>query len=239
MLFRRFAVLLGIVVCALIHCIEPVANAGMTGQPPLLIVQQSVRLDEAQSAARFSITFSRSPDFVTMDSDGRRADSFQYEIAPGFTSISQTSLDDIRAIVRGDEIGPRLLPIRAGISNGSDPSPASGGWGHVRASVPFMLQGDTLSFLAPLADLDAGDGVFAYRVFTTQFGETTSLVSGSSAVSLPPAVWVGGGMLLIMSALYVRVYERGHVGRRSRGLGRRKSDGESRAGDRLPNAKDR
>jgi hypothetical protein len=239
MLPRQFVALLGAVACALIHWFEPVAIAGTTGEPPLLIVQQSVRLDEALSAAQFSITFSRAPDFTTLDSDGRRADSFQYEIAPDFTSISQASFENITAIVRGDEITRHLLPIRAGINDGVDPSLASGGWGPVRATVPYSLHDDTLSFLAPLTDLDALDGVFAYRVFTTQFGDTVSLVSGSSAVGLPPAVWAGGGMLLILSALYVRVFERASFARLVRALGHRKPDGGGRARDRSASAVDR
>src|SRR5260221_6972375 len=122
MLSRQFLALFCVVACALIHWLEPVAVAGMTGEPPLLIVQQSVRLDEAVSAAQFSITFSRTPDFTTLDSDGRQADSFQYEIAPDFASISQASFENITAIVRGDEITGHLLPIRAGLNDGVDPS---------------------------------------------------------------------------------------------------------------------
>ena len=169
-----------------------VARAG------LLILSQSVNVSLDQQEATFTVAFDHPPMFGPRDSLGRPLESFQYEIAPDCTNIDQCPFTAIRAVVRGDEIdGGHMIPIRDGIENGSDPNPASGGWGYVRGDVPFQLRGDTLTFSAPLSMLQAPDGQFAYRVFTTSSGQTDSLVTGQS-IPLPAALWTGGSLLLTL-----------------------------------------
>ena len=134
-----------------------------------------------------------------VDSVGRHVDSFQYEIVPNTSlPISHFALEDVRAVIRGDEIGSgQTIPIRNGFQNGSDPNPASGGWGLVRGTVPFNLQGSEMKFSASFNLLDTVDGGFAYRLFTTNFGSTVTEVTGVS-VPLPPTLPAGLAMLALL-----------------------------------------
>lgn len=180
---------------AVMLAIPDVVRAG------LFIDSQSVKVSSDLRQATFTIAFDHPPDFALRDSLGRPLESFQYEIAPDCTDIDQCPFTAIRAVVRGDEIGSgQQVPIRDGVENGSDPSPASGGWGNVRGSVPFRLQGSTLTFSTPLSLLQDPDGDFAYRVFTTSSGQTESLVTGES-IPLPAALWTGGSLLLALGLL--------------------------------------
>jgi hypothetical protein len=82
-----------------------------------------------------------------------------------------------------------------------DGGPNSGGWGPIRTLLPFHLEDDTLSFTASWSDLGDQDGLFRYRLFTTDMGETTASVQATSAaIPLPAGVWTGlvllGGILV-------------------------------------------
>ncbi|HWE01393.1 MAG TPA: hypothetical protein VG326_03210 [Tepidisphaeraceae bacterium] len=160
----------------------------------LSIVSQNVSIDRPDHDVLFTLNFNQAPDFKTTDLFGRPADSFQYEIVPDTThSIGYFSVEDIRAVIRGDEIGAgALLPIRDGFEHGSDPSPFSGGWGQTLGTVPFSVQGSRLTFQAPfnLLGITNHSGAFAYRVFTTNFGSTVSEIQ-SVSISLPPALPAG------------------------------------------------
>lgn len=162
------------------------AHAGLS------IVSQSIQVDRADQEVAFQLTFNHAPNFSTYDSFGRPQDSFQYEIVPNATtSIDTLPFLSINAVVRGDEIGTgHTVPIRNGIAGGSDPNPASGGWGPVRANVPFTLTNNTLSFDASFAQIGTTNGAFSYRVFTTNYGSTVSLVE-SVSVPLPAALPIG------------------------------------------------
>ena len=182
-----------------------VGRAGVTSGPPLKIASQSVHLDLPNRQADFSLTFDHAPDFDHPDALGRRHDSFQYEIAPSLSDIQNADLFAITAVVRGDELSATQLPIRSGVADGIDSNPAAGGWGPLIGSVPYHLDGSTITFAAPLDLLGAPDGAFGYRVFTTNYGSTVSLQMGS-AVSLPRAVW-GGLVVLFALVLWVRRHE--------------------------------
>lgn len=167
----------------------------LTGRPAkagLTIVSQDVRVDTRDQQVFFNLVFNHPPDLQTTDSFGRRAESFQYEIDPNaHIDINSAALSEVSAVVRGDEIGSGyLLPVRNGFGAGVDPSPAAGGWGPVRGRVPFRLQSDQFSFAVPFAMLGTYDGNFAYRVFTTDYGATDSLIVGTT-VPLPPALPIG------------------------------------------------
>ena len=120
----------GCAVCALAGALfSAQCNQASAG---LEIVSQNVHIDVPAQQVDFTINFSHAPDFQKVDLFGRPADSFQYEIIPNTTKpFSQFDFPlAIVSVVRGDEIGSgHLLPIRNGIQNGSDPNPASGGWG--------------------------------------------------------------------------------------------------------------
>ena len=150
------------------------------------IVSQSAAVDRDAGVARFSVTFDEAPDFHTSDEFGRLADSFQYEIDGNWRAPIGLPPEGLDRVVRGDEIhvAGRLRIRDASFGVSADPDPDAGGWGAVRAELPFELDGAHLRFDAPLDAIgDEGDGYFAYRLFTTEFGLTTS---GVEARLLPP-----------------------------------------------------
>jgi hypothetical protein len=159
----------------------------MGGAVDFSVVDQSVAIDAAHQTATFTLTFDRAPDFST-DSNGQLT-AFQYEIDAHHTNFeTPLRFNDINAVIRGGEIFEGTgLPIR---SRAGDAGLDSGGWGPVRARVPFQLVDDTLTFSTPLDDIDAPAGQFRYRLFTTQNGNMTSEVQGA-AVPLPPGAWTG------------------------------------------------
>jgi len=182
--------------------------AAVPAEAGLEILSQSVNVDFHEREAFFTLLFDQPPRFDLRDTLGRPVDSFQYEIVPDARDIDQSSITDIRAIIRGDEIGQSSrIPIRDGIETASDPSPVSGGWGYIRGSVPFTLNGGELTFSAPLSLLDDPSGHFAYRVFTTDSGQTVSVLT-SHFVPLPPMFWVAGAMLVVLAPLVLRSQRR-------------------------------
>ena len=186
--------LTGVVAGLLIFLLTGHSFAGLS------IVSQSVSVDRADQEALFSLNFNKAPDFTTADFFGRHLDSFQYEVVPNTTrGIDSLGFEDIRAVIRGDEIGAGVIPIRDGFENGSDPNPASGGWGKILGSVPYSLQGSRLTFQAPfdLLGVTNPNGEFAYRVFTTNYGATVSSVQ-SVSIRLPPALPAGLVVLFIL-----------------------------------------
>jgi hypothetical protein len=166
--------------------VAPAAPAGIA------VVNQSAEVDRAGESAHFSITFNQPPDFLTVDEFGRRANSFQYEVAGDWTGASGDRALVLTSVVRGDEIPlADALRIRSADFSRPDPDPASGGWGPVLGTVPFELTGNTLTFDAPLALLGDDDGVFAYTVFASNFGQSDRLIQGH-VVPLPASVLTGG-----------------------------------------------
>ena len=159
----------------------------------LRIVEQSAAVDRDAGRAAFAVRFDSAPDLFTVDEFGRLADSFQYEVDADGPVSAEFPVGDVEAVVRGDEI--RLagaLRVRAaGAGVEPDDDPAAGGWGPVRAAVPFNLDGPDLSFEVPLAALGDDDGRFSYRLFTAEFGLTVDQVQGvvgaSVPIPLPPA----------------------------------------------------
>ena len=127
------------------------------------------------------MTVNRHPDFRTVDEYGRPANSFQYFIVGDETASDPERFD---AIVRGVELQsrPRILPIR--YSSPADPDPRSGGWGAIRATVPFGLHGRVLTFSAPLEVLSdhSTDGRFTYVLETYAFGALVETIVNESVV---------------------------------------------------------
>jgi hypothetical protein len=72
----------------------------------------------------------------------------------------------------------------------SDPDPAAGGWGTIRATIPFELHGRALTFSAALNTLTDHSvyGRFTYTLETYNFGSLVdSIVNESVAPSESPA----------------------------------------------------
>ncbi len=156
------------------------------------IVSNSVSVDRAKNSATFTLTFDQKPDFVAVDNG--QPDAFQYEIDADSTSMGRTiGFNDVDAVVRGGEIFEgKGLPVRSPSGDGGS---NSGGWGPVKALLPFQTSGDSVQFTTDLGTIgDNGDGQFRYRVFTTQNGTFTGQVVGA-VIPLPAAVWTGLTML--------------------------------------------
>jgi hypothetical protein len=175
----------------------PAAHAGSRHPSSIFAIDShSVYVDLDQRRAYFSLTFTRQPDFETLDEFNRPADSFQYEINPAFSgSLPVDGVGDIQTVVRGDEIHiARAIRIRTALGE-PDPDPAAGGWGQLRGVVPFEQEGKALTFNATFGLLKEDDGVFSYRLFSTEFGQTTSYIE-AVAIPLPPAVGMGAAGLI-------------------------------------------
>ncbi len=148
---------------------------------PLHIVYESAVYDPETGNVDFTLQFDRRPNFRTVDEYGRQADSFQYFIVGDETLAYPQNFD---AIIRGDEVQlkSRLLPIRN--SAPTDPNPAAGGWGTIRATIPFQLHGRVLTFSAALNELSdhSTDGRFTYILETYNFGSLVDSIVNESIV---------------------------------------------------------
>ena len=164
-----------------------IAGGAALGEPVSFeLVSHDVQVDRGAQTATFTLTFTRAPNFSTS--------AFQYEIDaawPGLDSAGGAGTIDfnsISTVVRGSEIGAgSAVPIRDRDGNGGA---GAGGWGAVRALVPFQVQDQNLTFTTALSNIGDTDGVFRYRLFTTDSGQVTSDATGV-AIPLPPAVAAG------------------------------------------------
>ena len=149
----------------------------------------------AKSTATFTLTFDEKPNFAS--GAGGQPMAFQYEIDAHSTDFSHPlTWNDISSVVRGAEIGRgQGLPVRDREGDGGDTD--AGGWGPVRALLPFELTDNTLTFTAGLTALGDTDGKFRYRVLTTQDGSVTSEAQGA-AIPLPAG---GATGVMVLGAL--------------------------------------
>jgi hypothetical protein len=177
-------------------------GVAMPARAGIHIVSDDANVDRSAGVARFHVRFDSAPDLWTVDEFGRVADSFQYEIDGNWNAPLGLPPQGLDSVVRGDEIhvadALRIRDARFGIT--PDPDPDAGGWGAVKATVPFSLKGSELRFEAPLAAIGDDDGYFAYRLFTTEYGLTSSEVERRllppgepgpqpATIPLPPAIW--------------------------------------------------
>lgn len=133
----------------------------------LSVVAESVVYCADAGEVRFTLTFSRVPDFTTVDADGRQADSFQYYVHKPW---DQPWLFDV--LIRGEEIhvnGDLRVRDRYGAGG-----PDAGGWGNLRAAVPFRREGATVTWSLPLAALAEDDGAFYYTIDVAEYGTQSS-----------------------------------------------------------------
>jgi hypothetical protein len=157
--------------------------AASVAQAPdgLTVRSESAVFDPVTSHVTFTLSFSRAPDFQTVDEFDRQADSFQYYIL-GDPSLPYPAYYD--SIIRGDEIHvvPGVLRIRDPVP--SDPDPAAHGWGPIRGEVPYRLQGNVLTFSVALSTISehSVDGRFSYELLLTQFGGSTQFIQNQSIV---------------------------------------------------------
>lgn len=147
----------------------------------LEIQAESSVFDPLTNRIDFTISFNRSPNLLTADEFGRQADAFQYWVFYDNKPFQAPAYPELSAVIRGGEIYVHgNLPIR----NSHPPAvgdPYCGGWGGVRAEMPFTIVGTTLSFSVDLATLGDDDGAFAYRLDTYEYGSTSQTVIGGTA----------------------------------------------------------
>ena len=160
------------------------------------IVAQAITVNKTNSTATFELTFDRKPQFIPTPHG--ESDAFQYEIDADTTSLSRgIDFSDIDTVIRGNEIFEgQGIPIR---QRDGDGGANSGGWGPVRALLPFEVTGNTVKFTTDLAAIGDTPGQFRYRFFTTDNGAVTTQVVGA-VIPLPSAVWPGFAML---AGLYI------------------------------------
>jgi len=172
-----------------------IANAGPVS---LAIVSQTVEVDPVNETATFQVDFNRAPN-LSLDGAGSQVEAFQYEIDTRSNDFTESmGFDDIASIVRGGEIFEgKGLPIRARDGDGGIDS---GGWGPVRTFVPFSLEGASVSFTTSFDALGEDDGIFRYRLISTENGMSSATVYGGNPVNgvvgpFPPGAWTGLSML--------------------------------------------
>jgi len=175
-----------------------VVSVGIIGNATaeFMFLSESAVFESLTGKVQFMVEFNQSPNFSTVDSVGRQANSFQYFIL-GDSSLPYPAKYD--SIIRGDEIdlSGNTLPLRNSVPPVSDP--IAGGWGALRGSVPFNVNGNTLTFSTPLSLISnhSLDGNFAYRLESYEFGALTRFVDNHSTVATEP----GTGALMAMGGV--------------------------------------
>jgi hypothetical protein len=151
-----------------------------------MFVSESAVFNRVSGEVHFTVTFNQPPDFLATDSLGRQTNSFQYFIIGDPTLPYPETFD---TVIRGEEIHvtKNALRIRSVVPPDSDPQ--AGGWGPVRGTVPFILDGTTLTFSTPLPLISdhSADGRFGYRLESYEFGGLTRFVDSQSLVIPEPS----------------------------------------------------
>lgn len=141
--------------------------SGLPAQAALMVDYQSVEVNSTTQEALFTIGFNEVPDFLSVDEFGAQADSFQYFIDAD-REFPVPGAEGLDTIIRGEEIHI-AGDVRVRQVSG-DGGPNSGGFGPIRGSVPFNLNGSVLTFSTPLQLLGDSDGQFSYALEWYEFG---------------------------------------------------------------------
>jgi hypothetical protein len=161
-------------------------------QAELFVESDSAVVNLDAKEVLFTINFNRVPDFFTVDEFDRQADSFQYFVNAEVGS--DYSYEALESIIRGEEIHVGGdVRIRDVFSVGSV-EPNSGGWGKIRGSVPYTLNGTILKFSAPLQLIRDSDGLFSYQLELYEFGAWNTIrnYNNSTIASVPEPNFVFG-----------------------------------------------
>ncbi|MEH1911314.1 MAG: hypothetical protein V7L05_16345 [Nostoc sp.] len=164
-------------------------GTGQIAQAVLLVESESAVVNPDAKEVLFTINFNKMPDFFTVDKFNRRAGSFQYFIDPnGELPILNASpiYSNFSSIIRGEEIYVQGdVRIRDVFSVGAS-EPNSGGWGKIRGSVPYTLDGNVLKFSAPLQLIGDSDGLFSYQLLLTEFGAWNGITNENKSIVVAP-----------------------------------------------------
>jgi len=157
------------------------------------IIDHSVMSDSATRQTSFSITFDHKPDLFAVDPESEQPiDSFQYFYDAAATDSGISFGPDV-SVIRGTEIrfeSDHAIPIRDSENPSGEDFPHAEGFGALRGTATFTLDGATLHFAVPWKMLGETDGKFSYHLIALQRGLETAEVSGL-AIPLPPGVWAG------------------------------------------------
>jgi hypothetical protein len=173
-----------------------------------VLVSQNLTLDAKDQTADFNLTFNQTPDFSTLDSQGRQANSFQIDFAGTYPVAGKAFPNDLTSVVRGSEIHfAGVLPIRSTIGSGG---PNAGGWGPTVDSVPFTLVGDSVSFSVPTKDLGWSGHGYQYHAFSLQYDRLTA-TQVVTMVPTPTALQGGIAGLVIVAGVTAYIRRRARV----------------------------
>ncbi|MHC5725163.1 MAG: hypothetical protein ACYTXY_13690 [Nostoc sp.] len=160
-------------------------GTGQIAQAVLLVESESAVVNLDAKEVLFTINFNQMPDFFTVDKFNRQSNSFQYFIDPSgeLPIVNASSIySNFSSIIRGDEI-PVAGDVRIRNVFSVGPSePNSGGWGKIRGSVPYSLDGTVLKFSTPLQLIGDSDGVFSYQLLLTDFGSWNGIINENKSI---------------------------------------------------------
>jgi hypothetical protein len=182
-------------------------GTGTSAQARLMVNSQSAVANLDTQQAIFTINFNEVPDFFSVDEFGRQADAFQYFIDGDGNfpfSLGNPVYSELETIIRGGEINiAGDIRVRDVFGVGG---PNSGGWGPIRGSVPYTLNGTQLTFSTPLELIGDDDGLFSYELLITEFGSTTDRLTAQSVPE--PLTILGSGVALGIGALMKKRYSK-------------------------------
>jgi hypothetical protein len=144
------------------------------GPIPLTLVSEQLMSDG--SNIEFHTIFNRMPDFFTLDTFRRQADSFQFYIDANLNDPTPFNSYLVDVLIRGEEIHVGGgIPIRDAQPFGSG-GPDSGGWGPLVGSVAYNLSvlGNGEAKLKFAVPTNLINGPFLYGVETYGYGRATS-----------------------------------------------------------------
>jgi hypothetical protein len=194
---RRRAAIVRAVLAAVASIVLVSSSDARAATEDFHLVAQAVTVNQDAGTATFRLDFDRTPRFFfPHGGGGDQPNAFQIEVDADSNLLDRPiGFDDIDTVVRGAEIhNGDGIPVR---DRDGDGGGEAGGWGPVRALVPYDLDGSTLTFTTGLQTLGDDDGRFRYRIITTEGGAMTSEIN-AAIIPLPAPVW--GGLALLGAA---------------------------------------
>jgi hypothetical protein len=160
---------------------------------PITVLNHSATFDSTTGLASFTMEFDGTLDLITVDTAGRNMHAFQYFFY-GNLNLGYPAQYD--SVVRCCET-PGILVARDPEPNTGEPR--SGGWGPVRARIPFVVQGNVLSFSAPL-EVFSDREALSYRLLVGSYGSTTQSLTNVPEASAALLTFIGFAGLWTLAA---------------------------------------
>jgi hypothetical protein len=144
----------------------------------MTLVFISTSVDPSTQNVLFTLQFSDVPNFYAVNASNQQQDSFQLYVFDAPRQDDEGLAGgyvNVKSITRGEEIhyGGGLRIRNVFPDPGTSADPTSGGWGSVRATVPFVQSGKTVFYIVNLGVLGvAGNSNFGFGFETYHFGAT-------------------------------------------------------------------